>query len=359
MSTSVLKGFISKTFMGVTWFWNPNCFCDFGLKSRCWYALCCSRHVWLLCLIRQDFSDPVWLCPCPQIQICPSTQAQVKIRRLSLVPPTNIIPISQTEKVRLREVKQLTSMTTALLLNGRVKFQICFPLTSKSLYLGSLSSFKDTAFWDQLDLRTQKLFSAFLSTCACMRVYACTHTHTFKSISFCSYLFPIPPSNYGKSLYLFGLGKRGLAWLNEVTLSLRLHTPSPISQAASGKKGQGTFFQIFFWVSSCLHQFGVAKTKPLHPSPSSPASLPCLQPVVPQHLSLHCSLHTVICILWPGLGQSQSSSFQFSPSLALPWSFHMVISAPFLTVWTIPFYSSINSLTSCCSLLGLIIAATT
>lgn len=127
----------------------------------------------------------------------------------------------------------------------------------------------------------------------CLHACVCVYTHTFKSISFCSYLFPVPPSNYGKSLYLFGLGKRGLAWLNGVTLSLRLHTPSPISQAASGKKGQGMFFQIFFWVSSCLHQFGVAKTKPLHPSPSSPASLPCLQPVVPQHLS-HCTVPSTL-----------------------------------------------------------------
>ena len=168
--------------MGVTWFWNPNCFCDFGLKSRCWYVLCWSRYVWLLYLIRQDFSDHVWLWPCLQIQICPSTQAQVKIRRLSLVPATNIIPTSQIEKVRLREVKQPTSMTTAPLLNGIVKFQICFPLTSKSLYLGSLSSFKDTAFSDQLDRRTQKNVLS-IPFHMCLHACVCVYTHARSSLS--------------------------------------------------------------------------------------------------------------------------------------------------------------------------------
>lgn len=49
MSTPVPQGCILKTSRGVTWFWNPNCFPDFRLKSSYWYGLSCSRHD-LLCV---------------------------------------------------------------------------------------------------------------------------------------------------------------------------------------------------------------------------------------------------------------------------------------------------------------------
>lgn len=73
-----------------------------------------------------------------------------------------------------------------------------------------------------------------------------------------------------------------------------------------------------------------------------------------------CPLCPAICILWPGLHQGQTSSFQFSPfSLRGGLSIELLlILAPVLTVWTIPSYSFISYLTSSCSLLGLLIAAT-
>lgn len=65
------------------------------------------------------------------------------------------------------------------------------------------------------------------------------HTHTVHL--FLSAPPPtVPPSNYRKSLCVFGLGKRGLAGMDEViTLSFRIHTHSLISQAASGQERIG------------------------------------------------------------------------------------------------------------------------
>ena len=65
----------------------------------------------------------------------------------------------------------------------------------------------------------------------------------------------------------------------------------------------------------------------LRPNSSSPLPLPLLH--FPASVLCFCSpsviafpLYPAICILWLSLGQGQCSSFQISPFLALPGSFH-------------------------------------
>lgn len=187
------------------------------------------------------------------------------------------------------------------------------------------------------------------------------YTHV-QSLSFCSYLFPVPPSNYGKSLYLL-VWERG-AWLN-LNDSLQPQTPYSTPHFTGSlwrEKDRGFFSDFSSEFPAAFIQFGAAKTKPppslflfshfpspppacVVPQPQSPALFP-----PPSHVS--CG---------PGLGPRASLTHSSFLLLSLCHDLStelLVISAPFLTVSTVC-CSSINSLTSCCSLLGLIIAATT
>ena len=133
-------------------------------------------------------------------------------------------------------------MATAQLLNGRLKFQAYFPLTSKPL-VASLP-FEGLRILTETRPATQKL--GLLPTRVHMCGYARTHRHMLMHTCTYTFIKSIYFFQLQGILVFFGLGVRGLAGLDEVKLSLRLHAPSPIHRRPLARRAHGAAFQIPF-----------------------------------------------------------------------------------------------------------------
>lgn len=115
--------------------------------------------------------------------------------------------------------------------------------------------------------------------------------------------------------------------------------PLPISQAASGRKGQGLFFRF----SSEFPAAFISLVR-LRPNPSIlflqplPFPAPACGPTAPRHTGVPSTPSHVSCgQAWVRASLTHSSFLLLSRSAMIFSTELLVISAPFLTVSTIPF----------------------